>query len=459
MDESRRRLVVRVAWAVLIAAALALRIAVVHTWHVPAGDGHQYYQLAQQLAAKHRFAYGNAPAPLVWTRLPGYPLFLAFVAVRTAPLAIEAHLVRATLANVALDLAGALLLVSVVRRLGARPAYQMATFAVAIFAPSVILLASYGLSESLATFLVVATFACAAHYRLSRNWRWALAAGVALGASQLVRADTITLVPALALLVAGGRARDLAVMALAAIVTFAPWPIRNLVQFGAPHPFGTSWISQDGQPQPTGMPDWMRSWSGGRRGEAYLQVLVSNRMPLVDRPGVLLPAMYDSPEERAAIVALFDRYNREKLSPAVDEGFRALARERRARDPLRHYVVLPLRRLWALWIPTPDYELPLRTPVLRMPAMRPLFDRVQTALILIGLVGLALAARVAELRRFAAVVALALVARTAFFSYFHPFPTQRYVVELIPLVMLFAVYALATTLARARATRRRRAAA
>jgi 4-amino-4-deoxy-L-arabinose transferase-like glycosyltransferase len=427
---------------VLIACALALRVALVLTWHVPAGDGHHYYQLAQQLATKGRLAYGDPPAPLQFTRLPGYPLFLAYV-VRSVPRPMEAHLVRATLANVVLDLLSALLLVSVVRRLGARPAFQMATFAAVIFAPSVMLLASYGLTESLATFLAVAMLSCAAHYRLSKKWGWAVAAGVAAGAAQLVRVDALTLLPALGVLVVGAPLRHVAALALAGAVTFAPWPIRNQVRLGALYPLGAAWIAQDGRPQPTGMLAWMRSWSGGRRGEAYIQMLVSNRRPLDDRPGTLLPVMFDSPEERARLMQLFAQYNREHLSPAVDAGFRALARERAARRPFRHYVVLPLLRLWALWIPTPDYELPMRTPVLGLPAARPLFDGVQSALLLFGLLGLALAARVAELRRFALVVATALVVRTAFFSYFHPMPTQRYVVELIPFLMVFAVYAIA----------------
>ena len=56
----------------------------------------------------------------------------------------------------------------------------------------------------------------------------------------------------------------------------------------------------------------------------------------------LLPQMVDSDAERAELNALIDRYDRERLSPEVDAGFRQLAAQRTQRAPLRTFVWLPL---------------------------------------------------------------------------------------------------------------------
>src|SRR5690242_8438813 len=103
--------------ALAIVAAIAFRVAVVLTYHKPAGDGMQYFQLAQELRRANRFAFAPT-APASYARLPGYPLFLAYVALPGPPRPLEWHLRAATLWNVAFDLVTALLVVAIARRLG-----------------------------------------------------------------------------------------------------------------------------------------------------------------------------------------------------------------------------------------------------------------------------------------------------------------------------------------------------
>ena len=67
---------------VILAAAAVFRVAVIRTWHAPAGDGTQYYALSQELLLHGRYAFGPPPRPLDFTRMPGYPLYLAYAAVR-----------------------------------------------------------------------------------------------------------------------------------------------------------------------------------------------------------------------------------------------------------------------------------------------------------------------------------------------------------------------------------------
>ena len=62
----------------LCAAGIAYRLRVVVEYRNFAGDGWQYYHLAQNLVGPdHRYAFGPAPQPPAWSRLPGYPIFVA----------------------------------------------------------------------------------------------------------------------------------------------------------------------------------------------------------------------------------------------------------------------------------------------------------------------------------------------------------------------------------------------
>lgn len=443
------------AWAipiVVVALTIVARLAVVASWHAPAGDGHQYYHLSQTLISDGRFAYGPAPQPLAWSRLPGYPLFLALIAVRSAPLPMEAHLVRATQANALLDVGTALLVVALLRRRRARPLTQALAYALVVFCPPLVYLSCYGLTESLATFLFVLEIALA--LRIidrgdesddgRRPFVYAALAGVVAGLAQLTRVDALTAAPAaLVAIYYCGRPRRtqlylLGTFGLAAALTFAPWPLRNLHQFGAPHMEGTEWLAQSGAPLPNGVMKWMRSWSGGEPGGSYSLLRIANGAPIdPHNPGMLLPRMYDDAAERTRLVAILERYNRQGLSPDVDRDLEALANQRAHDHPLRQNVVLPARRFWALWSPLPEYELPVRSHLLQLPAQRKHYDDFLLLLLVAALPGAAWMWR--RDRTLALTLLLPILFRSVLHARFaHPCPTQRYVAELMPSMMILA---------------------
>ncbi len=420
----------------LVAVALAFRLAVVDSWHAPAGDGLQYWTLSQSLLRDHRLAFAPPPAPPQFSRLPGYPLFLAAVT-HEAPLPLGPHLRRATVANVFLDLGSALLIFGIVRRRRLGLGTAWAAFVSVLVCPILVYLSCYGLSESLATFLTTLTLYCA----LGDDWRWALAGGAALGLLQLVRIDGVAIAPACALALYFGastwqeRLRRGALFAVAAAVVFAPWPLRNLQLYGEPHVEGTAWMRQDGKPLPLGMMRWMRSWGTGTWGEDYNLMAVANDMPLdVRRPGIVLPVMYDDERERAEVVAVFERYNRERFSPAVDAEFSRLADARRAKSLLRYYLVLPAKRLVAEWRAMPEWELPMRTRLLGLPAARGRYAVFEKLLFALALVGAALLVR--RDGRLVLVAAAAVGVRSLLHAFAHPFPVERYLVESFPALML-----------------------
>jgi hypothetical protein len=229
--------------------------------------------------------------------------------------------------------------------------------------------------------------------------------------------------------------------ALAFVLAFAPWPLRNRLRFGALHPLGTEWIAQDGTPLPTGMLRWMRTWSGNRPGEAYPLMLVANRRPLdPNKRGELLDTMFEDEAEHAELTALYRRYDAERLSPDVDAGFAELARDRAQRHPLRQYVGLPSKRMVTLWSPVPSYELPMRSRLLWLPRLRVAYDDLLMLLIAVSLIGVALLFK--KDRVLALALTAGLVMRSLAIAYEHPFPTQRYQAELLPLLMVAAAVAL-----------------
>jgi len=449
--ELRRRSLLILAFGVAIfSAALGFRLYTVAGWHAPAGDGLQYYALSQSLIGGHRFAFGPAK-PLQYSRLPGYPLFLAAI-VHQSPMELHTHLWIAAQANCVLDLGSALLVFLLLRHRRFCLGAATAAFIAVVLCPMLIFLSCYGLSESLATFLTTLTLFCA----LRDGRRWMLAAGVAFGLLQLTRIDGFAVLPAIGLAIALGATRwrerlvRATIFGVAALIVFAPWPIRNYERFGALHPEGTAWMRQDGKPLPLGMMHWMRSWATGAWGQDFPLLKVANDGYLkTDRGGILLPAMYDSDAEKALVIDLFERYNRAGLTADVDADFDRLANMRRSRSWLHYYVTLPLHRLVAEWTPMPEWELPVRSYFLHLPRYRfeyNVFERVLFALAVLG-------AWLAWRRDAALVVIVVAVvgARAALHALAHPFPVERYMVESFPAMMALAGCGIALSVAALRA--------
>lgn len=373
---ARIRLALAIAVALLLFFGACFRLTLVSEYRVPAVDGLQYYALSQQLLSSGRFAFAPPPAPPTYSRLPGYPLFLAYVAVRQAPVDLGTHLLRATRVQALLDVGTALLVFLVLRTLAAGTAAAFLGLALVLVTPLLFVLASHTLTETLATFLATLELFLAVRAMAQRHLLYAVLAGAVAGFAQLVRADAVTLAQAVILALACARAparRRLLMIAacgLAAAAVFAPWPIRNLRQFQKPYFAAWQWrTATTGKPLPTGPIAWARTFSTASRQEFFLDPVFAFEQPF--DPRNLLPWMYDSPAERQELLSLIARYNRERLSPEVDAGFRRLADERARRAPFRTYVELPLRRLLAMFESVPNNELSMKASFLGLPQHRP----------------------------------------------------------------------------------------
>lgn len=413
-----------------------------------AGDGLHYWHLAVHIDRDHTISQdGKTPS---WTRLPGYPIFLALTTQPgisdtgpQTPIAIRdrvyAWLARLKRVNLAVDLLGGLLAMALALALGAG---RFSLLALAWWAvqPWTSVVAVYPLSDSFATTLTAATLAVLARAMGTRRARDFILAGVLGGLGQWVRSDAMLLLPAIgggALLV-GATLRDrlrLAAVALAAYaLVFVPWPARNLALFGRPYLLGGNiGIDKDGRPlDRTSAFTWMRSWCSGREEES---VRVAWRFPsqpvsIDDVP----PQAYDSPAERAELASILAGYNRKgavldaELSARLD----ALSAARRAAHPFRHWVRLPVERIVRRLFPPRDGfglgALPAA------PWMRPVWVGADSIVVLAGLAGLVLLARRRSWRPFAIVLGGWLALRAVAVTVVMPAPEPRYFLEILPLL-------------------------
>ena len=128
---------------------------------------------------------------------------------------------------------------------------------------------------------------------------------------------------------------------------------------------------------PTGYFAWFRTWADSER---YLKPLYWRLGP--DKPmnfDDVPPQAFDTDRERSNVACLFDRYDHPQapsqalgaltdknplandeenaeMTRDIDASFAQLARDRIAREPLRYYFSLPLKRAMALWfVPHAQY--------------------------------------------------------------------------------------------------------
>jgi len=102
--------------------------------------------------------------------------------------------------------------------------------------------------------------------------------------------------------------------------------------------------------KPAGYLAWVATWSDRFYDGARAAYPLGNaRYSAI----VIPPRAFDSPAEQARVEDLFmalRAHEGAEFPDAIDEAFAALAAERRARAPLRHWLMLPLRRSAMMWI-------------------------------------------------------------------------------------------------------------
>jgi MYXO-CTERM domain-containing protein len=236
-----RRIGVRLLVGALLLLALAARIGYVVATpdYQIVHDARDYDNHARSIATGHGYArMGSGPSRATAFRPPAYPYFLAGVYAITGVARADVT-ERARVGRIANAIVGT----AIVALIGLLAAQffdrRIALAAMALAAVYIPLVLAGGalMSEPLfAALMLAALVAAIRHRRSAHPFRWAVVAGVFAGLMILGRANALVLLAPLALAVWTGRPwrawRSLAapaVLVAVAIVTVAPWTIRNAV--------------------------------------------------------------------------------------------------------------------------------------------------------------------------------------------------------------------------------------
>lgn len=167
---------------------------------------------------------------------PGWPAVLALVSLLGGTSQLAHRLAGCVIGSAAVLLAGL-----VGRRLAGPRAGLVAAVIVALH-PTLVAADGSLMAETLAGAGVLSVLLAVLRLRDAPGWRWALAAGVTIGAAALVRAEALLYLPLLVAPLAWRRgaalrssregARLAALAALGAAVVIGPWTARNAVQVG-----------------------------------------------------------------------------------------------------------------------------------------------------------------------------------------------------------------------------------
>jgi hypothetical protein len=367
---------VQVSLAIL--AALGLRLLFALRYPGSADDSDLYIQLARTWADYHVYGFSlNGQIIPTDLRTPGYPAFLAGVAV------LLGRSMRAILLSQAvLDCVTCILtagLASALAPVGGRRRVGIIALWLAATCPFLANYSAVVLTEVVVTFLATAALWCyamglrGAPTRLTLRdennrltpFGWALLGAFFTGVATLVRPEMPLLFCVAAAVYVVHQSRALgarkvllfaAAMGGALLLPLLPWAARNWVTLHEVQLLSPRYVNLPGETAPVGYYSWTATWL-----ERYRDVYYSVWQLGVGPQDVndLPPSAFDSPQEKARVAALLAQINDGpdyEVSPEEDRQFADIARERTRRHPLRTYVVAPFQRALTIWF-TPRTEL------------------------------------------------------------------------------------------------------
>ena len=354
----------RVGAGLALACGAALRLWMMKAIPQVEGDTLLYGNLAKSLLLHGRFALADGSGVLHETliRLPGYSLFLA----GCFGLFGVGNYNAVILVQIAMDLAGCVLLAGFAERIAGERmgrAAAQATLWLAALCPFTASYTAAPLTETATLFAIALALWAMSQFHARPAWVYALAFAFAVSFAAMLRPDGALVGPEQEsgqVLGLPSTNRDSAapvkrllrmgvVCALLAVLPFAVWAVRNWRVFHVFEPLAPRYANNPDEPVNPGWQRWMKTWCLDfvSTDEIYWNV--------PDGPFDVsqLPARaFDTPAQRAETEALAAAYNDngQDLSPAIDAGFARLADERVKADPLRFYVWLPLGRMADMWL-------------------------------------------------------------------------------------------------------------
>ena len=350
--------------ALPFAGGLALRLWMLRDLFQVNGDAPIYGDLAKNLLLHGRFAL-TQPNGEIYTsliRLPGYPLFLALC---FRLFGMENYF-SAACVQIALELAGCLLLASFVRRIapaGLKRGAALTTLWLAALCPFTASYTAFPLTETPTLFALALAMWATARFRDEPRWANALWFTFAVTFAALLRPDgalaAVALAPALVIGLPRGEGpgeiplrklvRMTVVCVLLVLAPFAVWTARNWRVFHVFEPLAPRYATDPGDNPDLGWERWVKSWCLDFVSTYQIYWSVEGGPLEVSE----LPSRaFDTPAQYAETAALAADYNSDGMyiTPEINARFERLAEERIAAHPLRYYLWLPLGRLADMWL-------------------------------------------------------------------------------------------------------------
>jgi hypothetical protein len=361
--------------ALALVAGLALRLWMLREFFDPSGDSLIYGGLAKNMLLHGSYALTGSDGVMHSTliRLPGYPLFLAAC---FSIFGMENY-VSAAWVQIALELAGCLLLADfagrIARRTGFSGSAAHATLWLAALCPFTAIYAAQPMSESLTLFVLALALWSAARFCDRPGWAPALGFTFAVSYAALLRPDgalaAVALAPALFVGLrrpSGAKARAISTRKLArtavvcvllALTPFAVWTWRNERVFHVFEPLAPRLATDPDENPHYGWERWVKSWCLDFISTYQIYWNVPGANLDIDE---LPERAFDSPAQYAETAKLAADYNQaQDLTPEIDSRFGSLADERIAAHPLRSYLWLPLGRVADMWLRPRVENLPI----------------------------------------------------------------------------------------------------
>jgi hypothetical protein len=348
-----------------LAAGLGLRLWMLGAFPQVSGDTLVYGSLAKNLLLHGRFALtdGSGAVHATLIRLPGYPLFVALC----FRLFGMDNYTAVAYAQIALELAGCLLLADFVRRI-ASPQAALCALWLAALCPFTASYAVAPLTETLTLFVIALALWALSRFHDHPDWPRALWFTFAVTYAALLRPDGalvgVALAPAMvmgldrAAIPRAKLVRKGLVCILLALVPFAAWTTRNWQVFHVIEPLAPRYATDPGESSNPGWQRWVKTWCLDfvSTYDIYWNV-PGNTFDLTKLPS----RAFDSPAQYAETVELAKAYdeNGQDISPELDARFAQLSEERVRSHPLRFYLWLPLGRMADMWLRPRVENLPI----------------------------------------------------------------------------------------------------
>ncbi len=454
-------------FAIFSAAAILLRLLFIFRFPGVVTDSFVYGDIAKNWLQHGIYGLsGTDEISATYIRLPGYPAFLAFI---FAIFGME-HYRAVLLVQMWVDLGTCFLCADVALRL-LGPRFAKIAFVLACLCPFLADYSAAALTETLEIFFTALAFDLAIRASQRNSLRDWAGCGAACAASILLRPDGVLLVIAIDVYllakilvpvpadgapgtIPAARGRTLMrnfqaaiLVAVIALAPLVPWAIRNWKVFERFQPLAPRYANEEDEFVPMGFNRWVKTWIADYASTEEIYWPVSGS----EIDATKLPSRaFDTPAQRAETEAIIDDYNQAlHIAPDLDRKFEALATARIRSHPVRYYFELPVLRILDMWLRPRTAMLPSDSRWWEFnddPAWSALavgFGIINLGYVICALAGWMCARRMV----FTGLLALFVVLRSGFLATLEN-PEPRYTLEMYPIVIIFAAFAIGHWFAR-----------